>query len=78
MTDPIIHSRAPKVVDLAPGDYAWCACGRSANQPFCDGAHKGTGLAPVRFTITTPQKVALCCCKHTADRPRCDGTHRTL
>jgi CDGSH-type Zn-finger protein len=20
-------------------DYFWCACGRSASQPFCDGSH---------------------------------------
>ena len=28
--------------------YWWCACGRSARQPFCDGSHQGTGLAPVK------------------------------
>jgi CDGSH-type Zn-finger protein len=78
MTEPIIHSRSPQVVDLTPGDYWWCACGRSANQPFCDGAHKGSGLHPVKFTVDTPQKIALCRCKHTSDQPRCDGTHRTL
>ena len=23
-------------------DYWWCSCGKSNNQPFCDGSHKGT------------------------------------
>ena len=27
--------------------YAWCACGRSENQPFCDGSHSVTDLRPI-------------------------------
>lgn len=26
----------------------WCACGRTACQPYCDGSHRGTGITPVR------------------------------
>ena len=48
MSEPIIAGRKPKGVTLSKGEtYSWCACGRSKNQPFCDGSHPGTGLEPV-------------------------------
>lgn len=78
MTEPMVAGHAPAVLELEPGKYAWCACGMSKNQPFCDGSHKGTGLAPVLFTLSEKKKVALCLCKHTHGAPYCDGTHRTL
>ena len=40
MAEPAIAQRSPFAVELAPGDYWWCACGRSKRQPFCDGSHK--------------------------------------
>ena len=61
-----------------PGEYWWCACGRSAQQPFCDGSHRGTGLAPVRVQITEASNLAWCACKHTGGPPFCDGSHRKL
>ncbi|MBB4285428.1 CDGSH iron-sulfur domain-containing protein [Roseospira goensis] len=71
--------RHPFEVTLKAGQrYLWCACGRSATQPFCDGAHKGSGLAPRRFTAEADETVFLCGCKQTADPPFCDGTHTTL
>jgi CDGSH iron-sulfur domain-containing protein 3 len=78
MTDPAIAKRGPYVLDLAAGTYWWCACGRSKNQPFCDGSHKDTGFNPVKFELTEPQSVALCGCKRSAGRPFCDGTHNKL
>ena len=39
MSDPAVYDRAPAELELEPGDYGWCACGRSMNQPFCDGTH---------------------------------------
>lgn len=77
----LIPRRGPYLLDLAPGDYWWCACGRSKNQPFCDGSHKGTALQPVKFTIkprTNPETVWLCGCKQSKDKPFCDGSHNTL
>jgi len=78
MADVLIAQRSPYVLELEPGTYWWCACGRSKNQPFCDGSHKGTGITPVKFEITEQRKVALCGCKHTQTPPYCDGTHKTL
>ncbi len=78
MADVLIAQRSPYVLELEPGTYWWCACGRSKNQPFCDGSHKGTGITPVKFEITEKRKVALCGCKHTQTPPYCDGTHKTL
>jgi CDGSH-type Zn-finger protein len=78
MTEPQIAQKAPYGIDLEPGTYWWCACGRSKNQPFCDGSHQGTGLTPVRLDIEAAKKVWLCGCKHSADQPYCDGTHSKL
>lgn len=79
MTDPVVTQKKPYVVELEPGvSYWWCACGRSANQPFCDGSHVGTGLEPVEFTVEEKKKYGLCGCKHTGKRPFCDATHRNL
>jgi len=78
MSEPACPQKAPYAVDLAPGDYWWCACGQSKKQPFCDGSHKGSGFAPVKFTLDKAEKVWLCGCKRTGKKPMCDGTHKTL
>ena len=41
MPDPKIADRRPSVNELEAGTYAWCSCGSSAKQPYCDGSHKG-------------------------------------
>lgn len=78
MDDPVIAQKAPYELELEPGTYWWCACGRSRNQPFCDGSHEGTELQPVEFTIDEKKTVYLCGCKWTADAPFCDGAHEAL
>ncbi len=78
MDQPIIADKKPIVVELESGDYWWCTCGASKNQPFCDGAHKGSGFTPLKFTVEETKKVALCACKHTANPPFCDGSHAGL
>jgi len=78
MTDPIIVQKSPYSLELEPGTYHWCSCGRSADQPFCDGSHQGTAFAPCEFTIKEKATVHLCGCKHTANPPYCDGTHEKL
>ena len=78
MTDRVIAQKSPYAVNLKSGDYFWCACGRSKNQPFCDSSHKGTGFTPTKFTMTEEKTVYLCGCKHTATAPFCNGTHKSL
>lgn len=78
MEDPVIAQKAPYELELEPGTYYWCACGRSKSQPFCDGSHEGTGFEPKEFVIAEKQTVFLCGCKWTADAPFCDGAHENL
>lgn len=78
MEEPKIAAKEPAKVNIEPGLYFWCACGKSANQPFCDGSHRGSEFRPVMFKIEKKQEAFLCQCKHTKNPPFCDGTHKTL
>ncbi len=78
MADPVIAQKAPYGIDLTPGDYYWCACGKSQKQPFCDGSHKGGEFSPMKFTVEKAEKVFLCGCKYTKNGPKCDGSHKSL
>ena len=75
---PEIAQKSPYVIELKPGIYWWCACGRSKTQPFCDGSHKTTSLAPIKIEVAAGQKAALCGCKQTKTPPYCDGSHKQL
>ena len=76
---PIIAATAPAKVDLEAGkDYFWCQCGKSKDQPFCDGSHAGSDITPLKFTAEKTGSVALCQCKASANAPFCDGTHASL
>jgi len=76
---PAVASCAPtKVTGLVEGDVKyWCRCGLSANQPWCDGKHKGTGFTPLKWTVPeTKDEYYLCNCKQTKNPPLCNGAHK--
>ncbi|MEC9435360.1 MAG: CDGSH iron-sulfur domain-containing protein [Pseudomonadota bacterium] len=76
---PVIAQKAPYAVEVETGKtYFWCACGKSAKQPFCDGSHKGSDFAPVKWTSQKDGKAFFCGCKRTSGAPLCDGTHKAL
>jgi CDGSH iron-sulfur domain-containing protein 3 len=81
MTKAKIFQKSPIIVDLKAGQtYAWCSCGFSAKQPFCDGSHRNadTELKSVKYTADEDKKVAFCGCKQTKNAPICDGSHQAL
>ena len=77
MSKPVISDNKPAKVALQKDEkYFFCACGRSAEQPFCDGSHRGTSFRPQVFTVTEDGDAWLCACKHTGNAPYCDGSHK--
>lgn len=75
---PVIAGLRSIKLEMMPGEYYWCACGQSKNQPFCDGSHAGSGFTPVKTRITEKKPVKWCACKHTLTPPFCDHSHRNL
>ncbi len=79
MKNPKIAGTSPIAVELEKGKrYAWCTCGESEKQPFCDGKHKGGDFSPQVFVAEESKTVHLCTCKQTANPGFCDGAHKRL
>lgn len=79
MSEPVIAQKSPYAIEVeALKTYYWCACGRSAKQPFCDGSHTGTDFTPLKFEVTESKTAHLCGCKHSSKKPFCDGSHAKL
>jgi len=50
MTEPEIPQKKPYPMQVEAGkEYHVCMCGKSQNQPLCDGSHAGSGLGPKVF-----------------------------
>ena len=79
MDQPKIAGKQPIRIELEAGKtYAWCSCGESTNQLFCDGSHKGSSFSPTVFTAEQTKMVSMCTCKHTGNPGFCDGSHKSL
>ncbi len=76
---PKVADTCPKQVELEAGKkYAYCTCGMSENQPFCDGKHSGSEFTPIVFKADETKTAHFCQCKKTGNSPYCDGTHNSL
>jgi CDGSH iron-sulfur domain-containing protein 3 len=88
---PHVAKAEPAMVKVEAGKiYAWCSCGLSQKQPFCDGTHKrieptvneqGETVMPyksLKVEFTEEKEVWFCQCKQTKNPPYCDGSHRQL
>jgi len=76
---PIVAETFPIAVELEAGKkYAWCTCGQSTKQPFCDGSHKETEFTPQAWVAPESKKVFFCACKRSENTPLCDGSHSKL
>jgi len=77
MSEPTRAADEPFAVEVEAGKtYFWCSCGKSATQPFCDGTHKGSDFAPVKYTAQKDGKAFFCGCKASKNQPMCDGSHK--
>ncbi|MBX9782655.1 MAG: CDGSH iron-sulfur domain-containing protein [Chitinophagaceae bacterium] len=86
---PVAAQPFPAEIKLEAGKtYAWCTCGLSEKQPFCDGKHKaswyekdGETVMPfksLKFTAEKNETVWLCQCKQTKNQLFCDGSHNAI
>ena len=74
-----IAGKEPIPIELEAGKtYAWCSCGNSKNQPFCDGSHAGSEFSPHVFKAEETKTAYMCTCKQTGNPGFCDGTHKGL
>ena len=75
---PKIAQKSPYIADEKAGRKAFCTCGLSSKNPYCDGSHKGTGFSPEIVILEEDKKVVWCGCKHSSKGAFCDGSHRNL
>ncbi len=75
-SEAIVCDNKPKEVELIAGEeYFYCTCGKSKNEPFCDGSHKGSSCKPQVFKVEESKKYHMCSCKSSSKAPFCDGRH---
>ena len=66
----------PIPVEVKAGDKkAFCTCRKSANAPFCDGSHAGSGQRPCVVEFDEDKTIHACRCLRSANGIYCDGSH---
>ena len=70
--------KTPFVVQEKKGEVWICNCGKSKNQPYCDGSHAGSGITPRQVQIEGDKTVAWCACRQSKNFPYCDGSHNKV
>ena len=76
---PLATQKSPYEVQLQEGkSYWWCACGKSASQPLCDGSHKDGPFTPLEYKAEKSGTAWFCGCRQSAHAPLCDGVHKQL
>jgi len=76
---PTIAQKSPYPVVVEDGkSYWWCASGKSASQPFCDGSHQGGDFTPLEYLAASSGTLYFCGCKHSGNGALCDGSHKKL
>lgn len=72
--------KQPYIKSEEAGEKYWCQCGKTENEPYCDGSHErlNTGIEPIKVTLEAAKKVAWCGCRATKNPPYCDGTHSRI
>ena len=79
MNNEKVAGKSPQMEQLEEGTiYAWCTCGKSENQPWCNGAHMESEFAPKVFKADESKTAAMCMCRQTKNAPYCDGSHMSL
>ena len=78
-SNAVVYQKTPFSLELKEGQkYAWCACGLSNKQPFCDGSHKGTDIKPIVFEAEIDGLASICGCKRSDNAPFCNGRHKDI
>ena len=54
---PKITQKSPYIIDEKAGKKAFCTCGISSKNPYCDGSHKGTGFSPKIIELEEEKEV---------------------
>ena len=54
-----MSEESEKEVTLEAGTHWMCSCGKSANYPFCDGAHKGSGKGPEKLVLEEAKTITV-------------------
>lgn len=68
--------KTPEKITVPAGTVAWCTCGKSANMPFCSGAHVGTDKKPTIEKFEKDTDMYICACGKSSNVPFCDGSHK--